>query len=179
MALLDNARVYVGTYSKYNNGSIKGGWLDLSDYVDKDDFLEACKELHEDEEDPEFMFQDYEVPDYLEDYISESHIDNELWEVAEVLDGVEDWGDMEWFDIQSYCNPDDLLYDFDEYFFDTFFSSPMEAARATCFGNVNWGDKYIYFNGYGNLETTNDIWDKLDKKELIEYYLNNRKSFTF
>ncbi|MDO8250269.1 MAG: antirestriction protein ArdA [Rhodoferax sp.] len=24
-------RVYVGTYAKYNEGSIEGGWLDLED----------------------------------------------------------------------------------------------------------------------------------------------------
>ena len=52
------ARVYVGTYNKYNNGSLFGKWLDLSDYSDKD------------EQEPEFMFQDYEnIPETL---ISES-----------------------------------------------------------------------------------------------------------
>ena len=55
---LSEARVYVGTYAKYNNGSLFGKWLDLSDYSDKDEFWEACRELHEDEQDPEFMFQD-------------------------------------------------------------------------------------------------------------------------
>ena len=52
---LSEARVYVGTYAKYNNGSLFGKWLDLSDYSDKDEFLEACRELHEDEQDPEFI----------------------------------------------------------------------------------------------------------------------------
>ena len=57
---LSEARVYVGTYNKYNSGSLFGNWLDLSDYSDKDEFMEACRELHKDEQDPEFMFQDYE-----------------------------------------------------------------------------------------------------------------------
>ena len=43
---LSEARVYVGTYNKY---TLFGKWLDLSDYPDKDEFLEACRELHEDE----------------------------------------------------------------------------------------------------------------------------------
>ena len=55
-----DARVYVGTYAKYNSGSIAGKWLDLSDYSDRDAFLEACRELHADESDPELMFQDFE-----------------------------------------------------------------------------------------------------------------------
>ena len=53
-------RIYVGTYAKYNNGSIQGEWLDLDDYTDKSDFIQACLELHDDEEDPELMFQDWE-----------------------------------------------------------------------------------------------------------------------
>lgn len=54
------ARLYVGTYAKYNSGSIAGKWLDLEDYADVDDFLQACADLHSDEHDPEFMFQDFE-----------------------------------------------------------------------------------------------------------------------
>lgn len=53
-------KVYVGTYQKYNNGSIFGKWLELDDYDNIDDFYQACKELHKDENDPEYMFQDWE-----------------------------------------------------------------------------------------------------------------------
>ena len=72
---LSAARVYVGTYAKYNNGSLSGAWLDLSDYSDKEEFYEACRELHKDEEDAEYMFQDWEnVPEGLigESWISEN-----------------------------------------------------------------------------------------------------------
>ena len=65
---LSAARVYVGTYGKYNAGSLFGKWLDLSDYSDKEEFYDACRELHKDEEDAEFMFQDWEnVPEGLID----------------------------------------------------------------------------------------------------------------
>lgn len=53
-------RLYVGTYAKYNAGNLNGGWLDLDDYSSRDEFLEACAELHDDESDPELMFQDFE-----------------------------------------------------------------------------------------------------------------------
>ena len=52
--------LYCGTYAKYNNGSIAGKWLTLADYGGADEFLQACRELHQDEADPEFMFQDSE-----------------------------------------------------------------------------------------------------------------------
>lgn len=74
--------IYVGTYEKYNNGSIEGAWLDLTDYADLNDFYEACKELHKDEHDPEFMFQDWEgIP---EGWISEGgYINHQVWEAID------------------------------------------------------------------------------------------------
>ena len=40
--------------------------MDLADYKDAEEFLEACYELHKDEEDPELMFQDYEADESWE-----------------------------------------------------------------------------------------------------------------
>lgn len=75
---LDSPRVYVGTYEKYNGGSIAGKWLDLEDYADKDEFLEACAKLHKDEIDPEFMFQDSE--NLPSGFVEECYIDDAVWE---------------------------------------------------------------------------------------------------
>lgn len=77
-------KIYVGTYAKYNNGSISGDWLTLSDYADKDEFLAACAELHSDEEDPEFMFQDFDGETF--GMASEGHIDETLFELVNSLD---------------------------------------------------------------------------------------------
>ncbi len=55
-----NAQVYVGSYHKYNCGSIAGNWLCLDDYDNYEEFIfEAC-DLHRDEVDPELMPQDWE-----------------------------------------------------------------------------------------------------------------------
>ena len=99
---LSAASVYVGTYAKYNNGSLSGAWLDLSDYSDKEEFYEACRELHKDEEDAEYMFQDWEnVPEGL---IGESWISENFFALR---DAVEDLGEED---------ADDLVRDFrDEY----------------------------------------------------------------
>ena len=78
---LSAASVYVGTYAKYNNGSLSGAWLNLSDYSDKEEFYEACRELHKDEEDAEYMFQDWEnVPEGL---IDESWISEDVYKRQE------------------------------------------------------------------------------------------------
>ena len=61
------ARVYVGTYAKYNEGSIFGAWLNISDYDSLEDFLEACRELHEDEEAPFLAWVEYHGWDIKKD----------------------------------------------------------------------------------------------------------------
>ena len=46
------------------------------------------------------------------------------------------------------------VYDFDEDFFQIFYNNdPMRAAQATHFGDVNWSDEYITFDGYENLKS--------------------------
>ena len=58
-------------------------------------------------------------------------------------------------------------YENDEEFFNTFFSdNPIEAVRATYFGDYSFSDDYVRFNGYGNLESLNDY----DYEEELEDY---------
>ena len=77
-------KAYVSTFAKFNNGNLNGVWLDLKDYSDKDEFIEACLKLHADERDPELMFADWEgIPD---DFIGESHISPECWDLLEAYD---------------------------------------------------------------------------------------------
>lgn len=77
---MSNAQVYVGTYRKYNEGSLFGKWLELEDYADKSEFHEACLELHKDEDDPELMFQDFQcIPEGM---VGESFINEEAFEFA-------------------------------------------------------------------------------------------------
>ena len=78
---MNDPQIYVGTYGKYNNGSINGAWLKLTDFEDKDAFYKACRKLHADEHDPEFMFQDYE--NFPECFYSESGSPDALWEWLE------------------------------------------------------------------------------------------------
>lgn len=63
---MNEPKVYVGTYKKYNEGSIYGKWLTLTDYTNYDEFISVCKKVHADEKDPELMIQDSEyMPDGL------------------------------------------------------------------------------------------------------------------
>ena len=104
---LSEARVYVGTYNKYNSGSLFGKWLDLSDYSDKDEFLEACAELHKDEQ----------------NLISESWLSDKFFELRDAIEKLSEtqqeaffvWCDHHNSDI-SEEDADDLIASFeDEY----------------------------------------------------------------
>lgn len=64
---MNNPKIYVGTYAKYNAGDLSGAWLSLRDYATYEELIEACLELHSDEADPELMIQDSEdFPDGLD-----------------------------------------------------------------------------------------------------------------
>ena len=85
---LNEARIYVGTYAKYNNGSLQGEWVELSDFYDLDGFMERCAGIHEDEEEPEYMFQAWEeIPDCL---IDEGHLEENFFELRDELDRLND-----------------------------------------------------------------------------------------
>ena len=58
--------LYCGTYGKYNSGNFSGIWVDVSTFDSYEDFVNFCKAIHADEEDPEIMYQDFEnLPDSL------------------------------------------------------------------------------------------------------------------
>ena len=114
--------VYVGTYGKYNDGSLCGLWIDLSSFDDYDEFINFCKAIHADEEDPELMFQDYEG--FPRQWYSESGMDEEdfdhIKEYCELCDkydrdAVDDY--MEFHDEldsfeEAYCGHWDSEEDF-------------------------------------------------------------------
>ena len=111
---LNEARIYVGTYAKYNNGTLQGEWVSLSDFYDLDGFLEYCAEIHEDEEEPEYMFQDWEnIPDSL---IDERNLEENFFELREELVRMEnDLSDfaLSYFDFSKYA---DDLFDTDYWY---------------------------------------------------------------
>ena len=55
----NNACVYVGTYNKYNCGSLDGAWVDLESFHNEKELMKFLYRLHADEAEPEFMVQDY------------------------------------------------------------------------------------------------------------------------
>jgi len=121
--------LYVGTYEKYNNGSIKGAWLQLEDYSDKEDFLEACRELHKDEHDPELMFQGYKG--FPEALYSECGIDNKIFDWIKLDDYEKDI-------VQLYLDYIDGSADFD---------TAIEAYAGNTNTEIEWVEEFVENTG--------------------------------
>lgn len=80
-------KLYVGTFRKYNEGSVFGDWITLTEFDNLKDFYNECRALHKDEEDPEFMFQDWEVnTSILKPFIRESWIDKDIFKYIKYLE---------------------------------------------------------------------------------------------
>jgi hypothetical protein len=90
------AAVYCSTYKKYNSGDLGGAWINLADYSSAKEFYTKCAEIHKEEHEPEYMFQDVEylpVELYCEDSVY-----SEYWTV---INEVKTWPPEK---EEAYCN---------------------------------------------------------------------------
>jgi hypothetical protein len=132
-------RVFVGTYWKYSTGNSHGEWLTLSDYASKEEFLEACHALHEDEADPELMFQDTEGITF--GMISEDEIDGDIFLLLSQLNAEE----MDMYEAFRKNVSDGTFSDAEEAYMGKW-ESDMDFAesQADDLGYTNKGDSWPY-----------------------------------
>lgn len=135
MTITDTPKLYVGTYAKYNSGSIEGAWLDLDDYADRDDFYEACAELHSDEDDPEFMFQDFE--NFPREFYCESNAPEALFQWVNLDDDEREL-------VSAYCDAvgADLNDDLDD-----ILSNANDAFMGTADSQTDYAEQYLEDTG--------------------------------
>ena len=78
----------------------------------------------------------------------------------------------------EYCldgRMDDFIYLNDEDFFIENFNNPYDVVQRIHFGDYNYNDKYVVFNGYANLETFNDPEERIYKSDLVGWLVDNVK----
>ena len=98
--------LYCGTYGKYNSGNLNGMRVDLSTFNDYDEFVNFCKAIHADEEDPELMYQDFaNIPDSLYHESMGAEEFNNILEYCELCD---DYSVEAVDDFLEIFRPDDL-----------------------------------------------------------------------
>jgi|TARA_A100001391_G_scaffold17494_1_gene9729 antirestriction protein len=170
-------RVYVGTYGKYNHGSIQGEWLNIEDYNSIDEFHDACYQIHAKElkmfGDVELMFQDFEgIPRAL---ISEFHISPILFDIKNYLDGI-DINDL--FEFVDEFGFDYENTDSAQYLIDKFNESYMGC-------NTNFRDfVYDHFDlEFPDIDDNNPIMRHFDwrsyENELKQYYIHTPSGNVF
>ena len=78
------------------------------------------------------------------------------------------------------CNyPDEDIFENGEDFFENIFGNDiMAAVRAATYGDFNYSHKYVRLNGYGNLETTNDISNFMDLDGIANDIEDNYRSYS-
>ena len=87
-----------------------------------------------------------------------------------LLNHIDEIGDII-TEINSIDNSLDFLeyWENDEEFFNTFFyNNPSEAVRSSYYGDYNYCDKYVKFNGYGNLKSVDDYELEKEYKDYID-----------
>ena len=85
-------------------------------------------------------------------------------------------------DIINYWNKylkdnDKYIYDNEESFFEDNFTKSFDAVRAVIYGDYNLNEKYVIFNGQGNLDSFNYIADMhcpIDLDELAKSMYDNQ-----
>lgn len=142
----DSPAIYCCTYGKYNSGSLCGMWLNLSTFNDYDEFINFCKAIHADEDDPELMYQDYEnMPGSL---YSESMGEKGFEKIMEYCELCDEYNVSAVEDFLEFYSPEDLdnmqdayvgVYDSEEDF-------AREIVNERCDIDKMIGDLSYYFN---------------------------------
>ena len=119
----ESPALYCGTYGKYNEGNLGGMWVNLSTFDSYEDFINFCKAIHADENDPELMYQDFaNIPDSL---YHESMGAEEFENILKYCDLCDDYcvsavdDFLEWFSPEDFDRMDDAymgVYDSKEDF---------------------------------------------------------------
>ena len=105
---------------------------------------------------------------------------NTIEKITEYLNNLDD---SELVNIHNeYCQScnysDNEIYSNDEEFFNTFFEGKViEAVRAVAYGEYQYNNDYVIFNGYGNLESFDYAKDRVDISAIAEDIKENPENY--
>lgn len=135
----------------------------------------------------ELMITDFEgFPDELYSESFDTDLIQKIIDNAELLEKLENLEENDIINLHNqYCDlnsyHDDMIYDFDNSFFDEICGGMdrMEIARASTFGDLNWSDDYICFDGYGNFKSIRNIESEIDLDAIKADILQNPDKYDF
>lgn len=119
-------------------------------------------------------YEKWGVIDYVQGLID--LVFNSYMEDAEDYDIIAKYN--EYLEANNYY--DDMWQANDEEFFSVYFSDPMEAVRASFYGDYRYMDDYVKFNAYGNLESA-ETWQVLkqikEDSDFAKWCIYNDEAF--
>ena len=195
---IDAPRIFLTDYASYNEGTQFefGHWVELNQFENSEELLEYINNHFEeaDKKSPlpcgtpreETMITDYE--NFPSQFYGESMATSDwdkLFSYLEIADTLENYDEQDWVNLhnefcQNTSRGEDEIFNFDDDFFELFFwNDPMKAAQCTHFGDVNWSDDFITFNGYGNLKSLDsyELEKTISKDEIIEAVLEEPENY--
>lgn len=101
----------------------------------------------------------------------------------ETLEHLQNLSDIELLEIhKQYCDlnifPDDEIYYNNKLFFKLFFEGNIdEAIRAVLYGEYEYTDRFVKFNGHSNLESFECLKDNIDLEEIAEHIAENEEDY--
>lgn len=159
-------KIWVSSLGAYNEGVLTGQWTTLPvDNVQKEILDKIDGSVGD-----EFFITDYEAPFKIYEFADIRAVNN----LARALENFEDIEEVyhsldDREKTEEVTGVQEVFYELDDDFFNTMFSTPAEAVRATYFGDIrSWMDDYVYFDGYGNLKSMTDSQREEEIKEATD-----------
>ena len=142
----DSPALYCGTYGKYNSGNLGGMWVNVSTFGSYEDFVNFCKAIHADEEEPELMYQDFaNIPESL---YHESMDEEDFDHIKEYCELCDEYNVLAVDDFLELYKPEDL--DMMSYSYVGVYDSREEFAKEKAIEEFNpekmMGDLAYYFD---------------------------------
>jgi hypothetical protein len=96
--------------------------------------------------------------------MKEAQIENNHEAIKDYLENLDDESQVNIHN--TFCQEnnygDDIIEFNDDEFFEVHFTKPIDAVRAAQFGEYNFTDTFVKFNGYANLESFNNPEEHID-----------------
>lgn len=152
---------------------IQNTLTEIDSFIEKEETKEADKVIER------VLEYEYLSIEYDDDGITEiEHVDGDSgFFKGKLKEALNNESDEEVIDKwNEYCNDnssDDHIYENTDDQLEELFSKVGECVRAIFYGDYDYSHKYIQFNGYANLESFDDVLDKIDIDELIDHLIEN------
>lgn len=152
---------------------IQSTLTEIDSFIEKEETKEADKIIER------LLEYEYFSVEYDDDGITEiEHVDGDSgFFKGKLKEALNNESDEEVIDKwNEYCNDnssDDQIYENTDDQLEELFSKVGQCVRAIFYGDYDYSHKYIQFNGYANLESFDDIFDKIDVDGLIDHLIEN------